>query len=118
MWVWYLLTYVTTVIFNKCCTPLSLSVTLKDQVDSAVQELLQLKAQYKSLTGVEYKPVSAAGSEDRDKKKKEKENKSEKQNKPQKQNDGQGKDSSKSQGNGLSSSGAGEGQGPKKQTRY
>lgn len=118
MWVWYLLTYAKTVIFNECCTPLSLSVTSKDQVDSAVQELLQLKAQYKSLTGVEYKPVSAAGSEDRDKKKKEKENKSEKQNKPQKQNDGQGKDSSKSQGNGLSSSGAGEGQGPKKQTRY
>lgn len=90
----------------------------KDQVDSAVQELLQLKAQYKSLTGVEYKPVSATGAEDKDKKKKEKENKSEKQNKPQKQNDGQGKDSSKSQGGGgLSSSGAGEGQGPKKQTR-
>lgn len=66
----------------------------KDQVDSAVQEL-QLKAQYKSLTGIEYKPVSATGAEDKDKKKKEKENKSEKQNKPQKQNDGQGKDSSK-----------------------
>lgn len=89
----------------------------KDQVDSAVQELLQLKAQYKSLTGIEYKPVSATGAEDKDKKKKEKENKSEKQNKPQKQNDGQGKDSSKSQGSGLSSGGAGEGQGPKKQTR-
>lgn len=89
----------------------------KDQVDSAVQELLQLKAQYKSLTGIEYKPVSATGAEDKDKKKKEKENKSEKQNKPQKQNDGQAKDSSKSQGSGLSSGGAGEGQGPKKQTR-
>lgn len=92
-------------------------VTLKDQVDSAVQELLQLKAQYKSLTGIEYKPVSATGAEDKDKKKKEKENKSEKQNKPQKQNDGQGKDSSRSQGSGPPSSGAGEGQGPKKQTR-
>uniref|UniRef100_A0A452V9Y0 Bifunctional glutamate/proline--tRNA ligase n=1 Tax=Ursus maritimus TaxID=29073 RepID=A0A452V9Y0_URSMA len=89
----------------------------KDQVDTAVQELLQLKAQYKSLTGVEYKPVSATGAEDKDKKKKEKENKSEKQNKPQKQSDGQKKDSFKSQGSGLSSSGAGEGQGPKKQTR-
>ncbi|XP_040841631.1 bifunctional glutamate/proline--tRNA ligase isoform X2 [Ochotona curzoniae] len=89
----------------------------KDQIDAAVQELLQLKAQYKSLTGVEYKPVSATGAEDKDKKKKEKENKSEKQNKPQKQNDGQKKDASKSQGSGLSSSGAGEGQGPKKQTR-
>uniref|UniRef100_A0A2K6LDS0 Bifunctional glutamate/proline--tRNA ligase n=1 Tax=Rhinopithecus bieti TaxID=61621 RepID=A0A2K6LDS0_RHIBE len=89
----------------------------KDQVDIAVQELLQLKAQYKSLIGVEYKPVSATGAEDKDKKKKEKENKSEKQNKPQKQNDGQRKDPSKNQGGGLSSSGAGEGQGPKKQTR-
>uniref|UniRef100_A0A7N5K3C8 Bifunctional glutamate/proline--tRNA ligase n=1 Tax=Ailuropoda melanoleuca TaxID=9646 RepID=A0A7N5K3C8_AILME len=89
----------------------------KDQVDTAVQELLQLKAQYKSLTGVEYKPVSVTGAEDKDKKKKEKENKSEKQNKPQKQSDGQKKDSFKSQGSGLSSSGAGEGQGPKKQTR-
>lgn len=105
---------------NSHCVLFSLSslVTLKDQIDSAVQELLQLKAQYKSLTGTEYKPVSAAGAEDKDKKKKEKENKSEKQNKPQKQNDGQGKESSKSQGSGLSSSGAGEGQGPKKQTRY
>lgn len=73
----------------------------KDQVDSAVQELLQLKAQYKSLTGIEYKPVSATGAEDKDKKKKEKENKSEKQNKPQKQNDGQGKDSSKAKAAGC-----------------
>lgn len=92
-------------------------VKLKDQVDTAVQELLQLKVQYKSLTGVEYKPVSATGAEDKDKKKKEKENKSEKQNKPQKQSDGQKKDTSKSQGSGLSSGGAGEGQGPRKQTR-
>ncbi|XP_069911430.1 bifunctional glutamate/proline--tRNA ligase isoform X11 [Oryctolagus cuniculus] len=91
--------------------------TSKDQIDAAVQELLQLKAQYKSLTGVEYKPVSATGAEEKDKKKKEKENKSEKQNKPQKQNDSQRKDTSKSQGGGLSASGAGEGQGPKKQTR-
>ncbi|XP_012870440.1 PREDICTED: bifunctional glutamate/proline--tRNA ligase [Dipodomys ordii] len=89
----------------------------KDQVDAAVQELLQLKAQYKSLTGVEYKPVSATGAEDKEKKKKEKENTSEKQSKPQKQNDGQRKDPPKNQGSGLSSSGAGEGQGPKKQTR-
>ena len=90
---------------------------LKDQVDTAVHELLQLKAQYKSLTGVDYKPVSANGAEEKDKKKKEKENKSEKQNKTQKQNDGQKKDSSKNQGSGLSSGGPGEGQGPKKQTR-
>uniref|UniRef100_A0A4W2H8X3 Bifunctional glutamate/proline--tRNA ligase n=1 Tax=Bos indicus x Bos taurus TaxID=30522 RepID=A0A4W2H8X3_BOBOX len=89
----------------------------KDQVDTAVQELLQLKAQYKSLAGVDYKPVSATGAEEKDKKKKEKENKSEKQNKPQKQNDSQKKDSFKTQGSGLSPNGAGEGQGPKKQTR-
>ncbi|XP_016020562.2 bifunctional glutamate/proline--tRNA ligase isoform X2 [Rousettus aegyptiacus] len=89
----------------------------KDEVGPAVQELLQLKAQYKSLTGVEYKPVSAAGAEDKDKKKKEKENKSEKQNKPQKQSDGQKKDASKAPGSGSSSGGAGEGQGPRKQTR-
>uniref|UniRef100_A0AC11DH52 Glutamyl-prolyl-tRNA synthetase 1 n=1 Tax=Ovis aries TaxID=9940 RepID=A0AC11DH52_SHEEP len=89
----------------------------KDQVDTAVQDLLQLKAQYRSLTGVDYKPVSATGAEEKDKKKKEKENKSEKQNKPQKQNDTQKKDFSKNQGSGLSPNGAGEGQGPKKQTR-
>ncbi|XP_007481476.1 bifunctional glutamate/proline--tRNA ligase [Monodelphis domestica] len=89
----------------------------KDKVDAAVQELLKLKTQYKSLTGVDYKPVSATGTEEKDKKKKEKENKSEKQNKSQKQSDSQKKESSKEQGSGMSSSGAGEGQGPKKQTR-
>ncbi|XP_030413346.1 bifunctional glutamate/proline--tRNA ligase isoform X6 [Gopherus evgoodei] len=90
----------------------------KDKIDTAVQELLQLKAQYKSLAGVDYKPVSAIGIEDKDKKKKEKENKSEKQNKQQKQSDTQKKDYQKDQsGNGLSSDGPGEGQGPKKQTR-
>ncbi|XP_005409334.1 PREDICTED: bifunctional glutamate/proline--tRNA ligase [Chinchilla lanigera] len=88
-----------------------------DQVDPAVQALLELKAQYKALVGVEYKPVSATGAEDRGKKKKEKENKSEKQNKPQTPDDGHGKDPAKSQGSGLAPSGAGEGQGPKKQTR-
>ncbi|XP_066236395.1 bifunctional glutamate/proline--tRNA ligase [Saccopteryx leptura] len=89
----------------------------KDQVDSAVQNLLQLKAQYKSLTGIDYKPVSATGAEDKDKKKKEKENKSEKQNKSQKQNDGSKKDPLRNPGGGLAPSGAGEGQGPRKQTR-
>ncbi|XP_021566699.1 bifunctional glutamate/proline--tRNA ligase isoform X4 [Carlito syrichta] len=111
------------VLFDKVATQgevvrkLKAEKASKDQVDTAVQELLKLKALYKSLTGVDYKPVSATGAEDKDKKKKEKENKSEKQNKAQKQNDGQRKDSSKNQGGGLSSSGAGEGQGPKKQTR-
>ncbi|KAJ6666893.1 hypothetical protein lerEdw1_018895 [Lerista edwardsae] len=91
----------------------------KDKIDAAVQELLCLKAQYKSLAGIDYKPVSATGAEDKDKKKKEKENKSEKQNKQQKQSEGQKKEPQKDQGGGsnLSSNGPGEGQGPKKQTR-
>ncbi|XP_054248728.1 bifunctional glutamate/proline--tRNA ligase [Indicator indicator] len=90
----------------------------KEKIDAAVKELLQLKAQYKSVAGVEYKPVSASGVDDKDKKKKEKDNKSEKQSKQQKQNDGPKKESLQGQsGNELSSSGSGEGQGPKKQTR-
>ncbi|XP_019405038.1 PREDICTED: bifunctional glutamate/proline--tRNA ligase isoform X5 [Crocodylus porosus] len=90
----------------------------KDKIDAAVQELLQLKAQYKSFAGVDYKPASTTGIEDKDKKKKEKENKSEKQNKQQKQNETPKKESPKEQSaNDLSSNGAGEGQGPKKQTR-
>ncbi|XP_026538330.1 bifunctional glutamate/proline--tRNA ligase isoform X2 [Notechis scutatus] len=91
----------------------------KDKIDTAVQKLLQLKAQYKLLTGVDYKPVSTTGAEDKDKKKKEKENKSEKQNKQQKQNEGQKKGMQKDQGSNynLSSDGPGDGQGPKKQTR-
>ncbi|XP_006022406.1 bifunctional glutamate/proline--tRNA ligase isoform X4 [Alligator sinensis] len=90
----------------------------KDKIDAAVQELLQLKAQYKSFAGVDYKPASMTGIEDKDKKKKEKENKSEKQNKQQKQNETPKKESPKEQcANDLSSNGAGEGQGPKKQTR-
>ncbi|XP_053315637.1 bifunctional glutamate/proline--tRNA ligase [Spea bombifrons] len=88
----------------------------KDKVDAAVKALLELKTQYKALTGSEYKPVSAAGPED--KKQKEKENKSEKQSKQPKPSEGQKKkDSNKEQGNGSSAGGAGEGQGPKKQTR-
>uniref|UniRef100_A0A670I0K0 Prolyl-tRNA synthetase n=1 Tax=Podarcis muralis TaxID=64176 RepID=A0A670I0K0_PODMU len=81
-------------------------------------KLLQLKAQYKTLAGIDYKPVSATGAEDKDKRKKEKENKSEKQNKQQKQNEGQKKESQKDQsgGSNLSSNGPGDGQGPKKQT--
>ncbi|KFV67057.1 Bifunctional glutamate/proline--tRNA ligase, partial [Dryobates pubescens] len=90
----------------------------KEKIDAAVKELLQLKAQYKSVAGVEYKPITASGADDKDKKKKEKDNKSEKQSKQQKQNDGPKKDSLQGQsGNELSSSGSGEGQGPKKQTR-
>nr|XP_003216035.1 PREDICTED: bifunctional glutamate/proline--tRNA ligase isoform X3 [Anolis carolinensis] len=91
----------------------------KDKIDAAVQELLQLKGQYKSLTGVDYKPISATGTDDKDKKRKERENKSEKQSKQQKQNEGQKKESQKRQGDNsnLSSNGPGDGQGPKKQTR-
>uniref|UniRef100_A0A663M0T8 Bifunctional glutamate/proline--tRNA ligase n=1 Tax=Athene cunicularia TaxID=194338 RepID=A0A663M0T8_ATHCN len=88
------------------------------KIDAAVKELLQLKAQYKTVAGVDYKPVSASGADDKDKKKKEKENKSEKQSKQQKQNDGPKKELLQGQSsNELSSNGSGEGQGPKKQTR-
>ncbi|XP_030051879.1 bifunctional glutamate/proline--tRNA ligase isoform X4 [Microcaecilia unicolor] len=90
----------------------------KDKVDAAVQELLQLKAQYKSLTGADYKPISATSSEDKNKMMKENENKSEKQNKPQNQTVGQKKkEGQKDQGAGVSSGGPGDSQGPKKQTR-
>uniref|UniRef100_A0A803W818 proline--tRNA ligase n=1 Tax=Ficedula albicollis TaxID=59894 RepID=A0A803W818_FICAL len=90
----------------------------KEKIDVAVKELLQLKAQYKSVAGVDYKPVSASGVDDKDKKRKEKENKSEKQSKQQKQNDGPKKEPLQGQsGNERSSNGSGEGQGPKKQTR-
>ncbi|XP_023778638.1 bifunctional glutamate/proline--tRNA ligase isoform X7 [Cyanistes caeruleus] len=90
----------------------------KEKIDVAVKELLQLKAQYKSVTGVDYKPVSDSGVDEKDKKKKEKENKSEKQSKQQKQNDGPKKEPFQGQsGNERSSNGSGEGQGPKKQTR-
>ncbi|KAM6324331.1 bifunctional glutamate/proline--tRNA ligase [Aegotheles albertisi] len=90
----------------------------KEKIDAAVKELLQLKAQYKSVAGVDYKPVSASGTDEKDKKKKEKENKSEKQSKQQKQNDGPKKEPLQGQNcNELSSNGSGEGQGPKKQTR-
>ncbi|KFQ38510.1 Bifunctional glutamate/proline--tRNA ligase, partial [Mesitornis unicolor] len=97
---------------------LKLEKAEKEKIDAAVKELLQLKAQYKSVAGVDYKPVSASGTDDKDKKKKEKENKSEKQNKQPKQHDGPKKEPLQGQsGNELSSNGSGEGQGPKKQTR-
>uniref|UniRef100_A0A672T247 Bifunctional glutamate/proline--tRNA ligase n=1 Tax=Sinocyclocheilus grahami TaxID=75366 RepID=A0A672T247_SINGR len=78
----------------------------KEQVDKAVKTLLELKGQYKALTGEEYKPVTTPGSSGNtggeDKSRKDRENKSEKQ--------GGG-------GGGGGPSGAGDGQGPKKQTR-
>ncbi|XP_069464687.1 bifunctional glutamate/proline--tRNA ligase isoform X2 [Ambystoma mexicanum] len=88
----------------------------KDKVDASVKELLQLKAEYKSLTGAEYKPVAASSMEETDKKRKEKDNKSEKQNKQQKSGDSKKKHTPKDEGNTLPS-GGGPGDGPKKQTR-
>ncbi|XP_041109091.1 bifunctional glutamate/proline--tRNA ligase-like isoform X3 [Polyodon spathula] len=81
----------------------------KDQVDAAVKSLLDLKAHYKTLSGVEYKP---AGGEDR-----RKENKSEKQSKKQGGEARRGKEPTREQDKSAGSGGAGEGQGPKKQTR-
>ncbi|XP_008296039.1 bifunctional glutamate/proline--tRNA ligase isoform X2 [Stegastes partitus] len=91
----------------------------KDQVDEAVKTLLDLKNKYKTLTGEDYKPVTAAGATGgEDKNRKERENKSEKQGggggggkKGKGDKAGQGKESSGGAG------GSGEGQGPKKQTR-
>ncbi|XP_030642053.1 bifunctional glutamate/proline--tRNA ligase isoform X1 [Chanos chanos] len=91
----------------------------KDQVDAAVKILLELKGQYKALTGEEYKPVTtpsaAAPAGGEDKSRKERENKSEKQG-------GGGRKQQKGgekaqQGQEAGAGGAGEGQGPKKQTR-
>ncbi|XP_034040997.1 bifunctional glutamate/proline--tRNA ligase isoform X3 [Thalassophryne amazonica] len=90
----------------------------KDQVDEAVKLLLDLKNQYKTLTGEDYKPISAAGAAAGEyKNRKERENKSEKQ--------GGGGGGKKAKGDKAShykevpggAGGAGDGQGPKKQTR-
>uniref|UniRef100_A0A665WJM7 Bifunctional glutamate/proline--tRNA ligase n=1 Tax=Echeneis naucrates TaxID=173247 RepID=A0A665WJM7_ECHNA len=93
----------------------------KDQIDEAVKTLLDLKNKYKTLTGEDYKPVSAAGAAGgEDKNRKEKENKSEKQGgggggkKGKGDKAGQGKESS---GGAGGAGGSGEGQGSKKQTR-
>uniref|UniRef100_A0A671N4D0 Bifunctional glutamate/proline--tRNA ligase n=1 Tax=Sinocyclocheilus anshuiensis TaxID=1608454 RepID=A0A671N4D0_9TELE len=93
----------------------------KEQVDKAVKTLLELKGQYKALTGEEYKPVTTPGTSGNtggeDKSRKERENKSEKQ--------GGGGGARKQQKGGekpqqvldSGAGGAGDGQGPKKQTR-
>uniref|UniRef100_A0A672T273 Bifunctional glutamate/proline--tRNA ligase n=1 Tax=Sinocyclocheilus grahami TaxID=75366 RepID=A0A672T273_SINGR len=95
----------------------------KEQVDKAVKTLLELKGQYKALTGEEYKPVTTPGSSGNtggeDKSRKDRENKSEKQG------GGGGGGGRKQQKGGekpqqvqdSGASGAGDGQGPKKQTR-
>uniref|UniRef100_A0A8C1FZ84 Bifunctional glutamate/proline--tRNA ligase n=1 Tax=Cyprinus carpio TaxID=7962 RepID=A0A8C1FZ84_CYPCA len=91
----------------------------KEQVDKAVKTLLELKGQYKALTGEEYKPVTTPGTSGNtggeDKSRKERENKSEKQG-------GGGRKQQKGgekpqQGQDSGAGGAGDGQGPKKQTR-
>lgn len=89
----------------------------KDKVDEAVKKLLDLKAQYKTLTGEEYKPVAAAGATGgEDKNRKERDNKSEKQGGGGAGGGKKGKGDKANQGK-EGSAGAGDGQGPKKQTR-
>ncbi|KAG8443771.1 hypothetical protein GDO86_009088 [Hymenochirus boettgeri] len=85
----------------------------KDKVDAAVKLLLDLKTQYKVLSGTEYKPAPAPSTED--KKQKEKDNKSEKQSKQAKP--GEGAKKKETNKNDQIDSTASEGQGPKKQTR-
>uniref|UniRef100_A0A8C2Q2L4 Bifunctional glutamate/proline--tRNA ligase n=1 Tax=Cyprinus carpio TaxID=7962 RepID=A0A8C2Q2L4_CYPCA len=89
----------------------------KEQVDKAVKTLLELKGQYKALTGEEYKPVTTPGSSGNtggeDKSRKERENKSEKQGGRKQQKGGEKPQQVQDSGAG----GAGDGQGPKKQTR-
>ncbi|XP_078413219.1 bifunctional glutamate/proline--tRNA ligase isoform X2 [Cetorhinus maximus] len=86
----------------------------KEVIGAAVAVLLDLKGQYKALTGMEYK--LAAGSVEENKNKKERQNKSEEQNKPEKP-EGHKIGSAKDQEKGSNNGGTGEGQGPKKQTR-
>ncbi|XP_076833600.1 bifunctional glutamate/proline--tRNA ligase isoform X2 [Brachyhypopomus gauderio] len=94
----------------------------KEQVETAVKTLLELKGQYKALTGEEYKPVSSPGAARdpgaADKSRKERENTSEKQGGGGGGNRKQQKGGEKPQQNQEpGAGGAGEGQGPKKQTR-
>ncbi|KAL3065980.1 hypothetical protein OYC64_016005 [Pagothenia borchgrevinki] len=97
----------------------------KDQVDAAVKALLDLKSQYKTLTGQDYKPVAAAGATGgEDKNRKERENKSEKQGGGGGGGGGGGKKGKGDKGDkggqgkeAAGGAGGGEGQGPKKQTR-
>ncbi|XP_023648738.1 bifunctional glutamate/proline--tRNA ligase [Paramormyrops kingsleyae] len=93
----------------------------KDQIDSAVKKLLELKAEYKTLTGVEYQPVAATGTTgDKDKGRKDRENKSEKQGgggSGGRKQKGADKQLQGQESNSGGAGGAGDGQGPKKQTR-
>lgn len=89
-------------------------------MDAAVKTLLELKGQYKALTGEEYKPVTTPGAPghtgSEDKNRKERENASEKQGGGGGRKQQKGEKSQQGQESGAG--GAGEGQGPKKQTRY
>uniref|UniRef100_A0A4W4H7L2 Bifunctional glutamate/proline--tRNA ligase n=1 Tax=Electrophorus electricus TaxID=8005 RepID=A0A4W4H7L2_ELEEL len=91
----------------------------KEQVETAVKTLLELKGQYKALTGEEYKPLNTPGAlRDHgaaDKSRKERENTSEKQGGGGRRQQKGGEKPQQSQERGAG--GAGEGQGPKKQTR-
>lgn len=90
----------------------------QDKVEEAVKKLLDLKTQYKALTGEEYKPVAAAGATGgEDKNRKERENKSEKQGGGGAGGGKKGKGDKAGQGK-EGAGGAGDGQGPKKQTRW
>ncbi|XP_051797807.1 bifunctional glutamate/proline--tRNA ligase isoform X2 [Acanthochromis polyacanthus] len=90
----------------------------KDQVDEAVKTLLDLKSTYKTLTGEDYKPVTAAGAAGgEDKNRKERENKSEKQGGGGGGKKGKGDKASQGKESSGGAGGSGEGQGPKKQTR-
>ncbi|XP_017550021.1 bifunctional glutamate/proline--tRNA ligase isoform X1 [Pygocentrus nattereri] len=101
-------------------TQLKAEMAPKEQVDTAVKTLLELKGQYKALTGEEYKPVSTPGApghtRSEDKSRKERENASEKQ-----QGGGGGRKQQKGEKSQQSldsgAAGSGDGQGPKKQTR-
>uniref|UniRef100_A0A674BUR4 Bifunctional glutamate/proline--tRNA ligase n=1 Tax=Salmo trutta TaxID=8032 RepID=A0A674BUR4_SALTR len=88
----------------------------KDQVDTAVKQLLSLKTQYKALTGEDYKLVAAAGASSREDK-----NRKDRENKSEKQAGGGGKKHPKGEKGkeallGSTGGGGGDG-GPKKQTR-
>ena len=96
----------------------------QDQLDATVKVLLELKGQYKALTGEEYKPVTTpgapGGSAGENKSRKERENKSEKQEGGGGGGGGGGKKKGGDKNHGNKEGGAGAGgggEGPKKQTR-
>ncbi|XP_043917515.1 bifunctional glutamate/proline--tRNA ligase isoform X9 [Protopterus annectens] len=114
-----------TALFNKITTQgdevrkLKSEKAPKDKIDAAVNELLQLKAKYKTLTGTDYKPVTTEV-HDKEKKKQDKSeklSKSDKQNKSAKSGDINKKKNLPEDIEAVDSGEPVEGQGPKKQTR-